>query len=85
MKQNSIILEIGRVHHSPAQPWKTQFMITVHNSIDDIKSYPNNNSEEQPDYKEAEELEVILENIRTYLLTRQPHKDVSVDIIKESE
>jgi len=58
-------------------------MITVHNSIDDIKTYPNNNSEEQPDYREAEELDLILEGIRTYLLTRQPHKDIDVDKIME--
>jgi len=61
-------------------------MITLHNSVDNIKTYPNNNSEEIPEYKEMEELDMILENIRTYLLTRQPCTDVDVDkIVEDSE
>ena len=82
-KENQIILRIGRVHRSPAQPWKQQFTITIHNSLDNIKTYPNNNSEENPDYLESEELDVILECIRTYLLTRQPKQDMMVDNIME--
>jgi len=83
MTANKIILEIGRVHRNPAHPWKQQFIINIRNSVDDIKSYPNNNSEDIKNYKEAEELDVILKNIRTYLLTRSPHEHIDVDIIME--
>ena len=80
---NKIILQIGRVHQNPAQPWKQQFTINVHNSVDNIKTYPNNNSEDIQNYRETDELDGILENIRTYLLTRQPHREIDVDKIME--
>ena len=83
MTTNKIILEIGQVHRSPAHPWKQQFLINIHNSVDDTKTFPNNNSEDIKNYKEAEELDVILENIRTYLLTWSPHEHIDVDVIME--
>lgn len=81
--ENIIILKIGKVHTDSVQPWNSQFTISIQNSVDNTNTFPNNNSEDIKTYKETEELEVILEGIRTYLLTRSPHEHIGVDMIVE--
>ena len=64
---NKVVLTISNVHSSSAQHWVKRIIISVQNSVDNTDNFNNNNSEDIPGYKEASELEEILQNISMHL------------------
>lgn len=81
--QNKVVLTISGVRNNPAQPWVKRIIISVQNSLDNTDNFNDNNSEDIPGYKEAEELEEILTNIIMHL--RHAYNIQGVDIMEGGE
>ena len=65
-KQNSVIILLGSVHGSPTKTGVVEFTIRCYNTVDMLSEDANSNYAcNIPRYKDREELEEILENLRS--------------------
>jgi len=80
MSENKIILTIHPVHINQIERWSCEFRIQINNSVDNHNSFPNNNSEDIPDYLEMEELENILNDLRMFL--KQNYGDSRINLVR---
>jgi len=63
-QKNRLVFEVTPVRSYNIQPWKMGFSVRLYNSIDNIHNWMNNNSDNTPDYCDAEFLEDTLNLIR---------------------
>jgi hypothetical protein len=80
---NKVVLTISGVRDNPAQPWVQRIIISIQNSVDNTDNFNSNNSEDIPGYKEAEDLEEILQDIIKHL--RLAYHIPGVDITEGEE
>jgi hypothetical protein len=64
---NKVVLTISGVRDNPAQPWVQRIIISIQNSLDDTDNFNNNNSEDIPNYDEAEDLKQKQKSIIQYI------------------
>lgn len=64
MKENKIEILITTVKREVAVPWVLEFKVKIKNSLDNIKTWPNNNSDDIPSYLNRSDLEELLSNIQ---------------------
>jgi len=82
---NKVVATLSRIHRSPSMPWVRLFTVSIQNTVDDVRNYTNNNSDDIPNYYETEDLESVLRQARDYLhdIFCQKLKHVTVKMEKE--
>ena len=65
-KGNNVIILLGAVHGSPTATGIVEFTVKCYNTVDMLSKDPNSNYAcNIPGYKDREDLEAILENLRS--------------------
>lgn len=83
-RENKVIIEITNVRGKPAQPWALMFSVSAWNSLDNVDSFVNNNSEDFKGYVERDALGKVLILARNYLGSILSASDlVNVDLRME--